>query len=213
MLRHSASQVFGSKHPALTRASANDDRTPPPAWAWGISSGNSRMVTQQQQPPNFLSQAQTQAQYGEPFLAQDPMLFGPGGPMSMTTMPYRTSSTANPASSSSSSSSKEAEAKGMMAMMVITAASRHPVFFTERLHPSPFVLDAAAITSPVAHGYVYHENQRRADGAIPAMKAQWMGQIRDWKFNDASPLRRFVRERRNEPPGIEMLAHNSNEKG
>ena len=52
-----------------------------------------------------------------------------------------------------------------------SASSLHPVFFTERLHrsASALALGAAAVTSPVAHGYAYHENPRRADGAIPAM--------------------------------------------
>ncbi|KAI1377716.1 hypothetical protein F4677DRAFT_415297 [Hypoxylon crocopeplum] len=44
----------------------------------------------------------------------------------------------------------------------------HPVFFTERLRRSPLVLGAAAVTNPVAHGYAYHNTQRRADGTIPA---------------------------------------------
>ncbi|ORY65299.1 uncharacterized protein BCR38DRAFT_432402 [Pseudomassariella vexata] len=43
----------------------------------------------------------------------------------------------------------------------------HPVFFTQRLHRSPFVpLAAAAITSPVAHGYTYSEAQRRSGGGL-----------------------------------------------
>ncbi|KAI0597852.1 hypothetical protein F4775DRAFT_558918 [Biscogniauxia sp. FL1348] len=155
MLRHSASQIFGSKHPALTRASANDDRTPPP-WMWGgVGSGNSTMRAQQrQQSQEFQSQIP----------AQDP---SPFVPMSSPAIPYRRASPPT-------MTAEQPEDILMMTMVSAaahdrSASSLHPVFFTERLHRSPLVLLDTAVTSPVAHGYVYHENQRRADGAIPAM--------------------------------------------
>jgi hypothetical protein len=44
------------------------------------------------------------------------------------------------------------------------AATVHPVFFTERLQRSPFVVDpmaaAAVHANPVAHGYAYPETSR-----------------------------------------------------
>lgn len=48
------------------------------------------------------------------------------------------------------------------------AAYLHPVFFTERFRRSSWGLDAARVTSPVAHGYVYQEAQGLAGGAIPS---------------------------------------------
>ncbi|KAI0899775.1 hypothetical protein F4806DRAFT_265239 [Annulohypoxylon nitens] len=49
------------------------------------------------------------------------------------------------------------------------SSNLHPVFFTERLRRSPFVLDAVGLTNPVAYGYAYEEARRRAGGAIPSM--------------------------------------------
>ncbi|KAI1503850.1 hypothetical protein F5X99DRAFT_373623 [Biscogniauxia marginata] len=195
MLRHSASQIFGSKHPALTRANTNDDRTTP-MWMWGIGSRNSRVVAQQQQelPPVQTQQLQNEAA-ALPIFADPSLVFAPAGPAmpitTTTTIPPGNPSTQIPAGFESAwegGAKQQQQQKhhhsqdenAMLTTMALVAAaaarngrdtsSRHPVFFTERLHPAPFyVLDAAAVTSPVAHGYVYHENQRRADGAIPAM--------------------------------------------
>ncbi|KXJ85515.1 hypothetical protein Micbo1qcDRAFT_237451 [Microdochium bolleyi] len=62
-------------------------------------------------------------------------------------------------------------------------SSLHPVFFTERLQRTPFPMAAsspstqpprgsvgggsggAMFTNPVAHGYMYHETRRRAEGS------------------------------------------------
>ncbi|KAI1244380.1 hypothetical protein MGN70_014252 [Eutypa lata] len=48
-------------------------------------------------------------------------------------------------------------------------SSLHPVFFTGRLHRSPFASNPAGVmANPVAHGYMYHASQRGADGAAVA---------------------------------------------
>ncbi|KAI1461303.1 hypothetical protein F4805DRAFT_277875 [Annulohypoxylon moriforme] len=150
MLRHSASQIFGGKHPALSPR-GDDVIEPRPNWLQLSYPTNSFPVVEQfhqisnpdLNPPHF--------QETDPMPA--PVIQPPPRVCHMQSTPTPFTSTPT------------------MISPVTTrdASNLHPVFFTERLRRSPFVLDAVGLTSPVAYGYSYEEARRRAGGAIPAM--------------------------------------------
>ncbi|EKD21688.1 hypothetical protein MBM_00801 [Drepanopeziza brunnea f. sp. 'multigermtubi' MB_m1] len=56
-----------------------------------------------------------------------------------------------------------AVARDQQIMMLLDAATRHPVFFTERLKKAPRGVDAGSgkLCSPVAEGYVYEDGVGR----------------------------------------------------
>ncbi|KAI1658004.1 hypothetical protein F4813DRAFT_67585 [Daldinia decipiens] len=159
MLRHSVSQIFGLKHPALSPRE-NDDigRQPRPP------NVTTNQLSAQMSPhesdiifPNVLSlNSSPQSSYSQepismpmptpvPVPAVQPLPLPGHMPQGIAApIPYTST----------------------LATMKMDASSLHPVFFTERLQRSPFVFDAAGVTSPVAHGYAYPETQRRTDGTI-----------------------------------------------
>ncbi|OTA96087.1 hypothetical protein M434DRAFT_151675 [Hypoxylon sp. CO27-5] len=153
MLRHSVSQVFGSKHPALSPR-GDDDIGPRPFDA-----------------TNFAIQAQTLYQVSRRSSSNAPVLnpllessqyqdLTPAPAIRpMPTLSHMPRNVAGPVPHSSTISHVAQR----------DASNLHPVFFTERLRKTPFILDAVGVTSPVACGYAYQEVQRRADGTIPAM--------------------------------------------
>ncbi|RYO74045.1 hypothetical protein DL766_006850 [Monosporascus sp. MC13-8B] len=71
----------------------------------------------------------------------------------------------------SSSSGPPPPRAGFRPQAARDVSSLHPVFFTERLlRRSPFAPAAAAAgTSPVAHGYAYHQAARRRSGGGAAV--------------------------------------------
>ncbi|KAI1095796.1 hypothetical protein F5B19DRAFT_268033 [Rostrohypoxylon terebratum] len=148
MLRHSASQIFGGKHPALSPR-GDDDIEPRPIWLSNPT--NLRLaVARSHQISN--SDIHT-PHFQEPASMPPPVIQPPPRVCHMPSAPIPSSSVPN---------------------MISPIATRdtsnlHPVFFTERLRRSPFVLDAVGLTNPVAYGYAYEEARRRAGGAIPAM--------------------------------------------
>ncbi|KAI0889015.1 uncharacterized protein GGS22DRAFT_66138 [Annulohypoxylon maeteangense] len=148
MLRHSASQVFGGKHPALSPR-GDDDIEPRPNWL--LISKNSRPVVERlhQLPNPDLSSPHFEE--SAPMLAPIIQPLPHVRHMPSTSAPFSSAST--------------------MITPIATrdASSLHPVFFTARLRKSPFVLNAAGLVNPVAHGYAYEESRRRVGGAIPAM--------------------------------------------
>ncbi|KAI1083411.1 hypothetical protein F5B20DRAFT_404388 [Whalleya microplaca] len=168
-LRHSASQIFGSKHPALSPRE-DDDRADCYPWR---QRGRAAHAAEQPRTPN--SQASAVAANETPAiitLSHFPEPQQPLIPMAaQMSIPFMAPPLQPPqhfTSSSSSSSPTAVAAWGQQTAR--NTANLHPVFFTARLRRSPFVLDAVAVTSPVAHGYVYHQTQRGlAEGAVPAM--------------------------------------------
>ncbi|CAJ2513679.1 Uu.00g017980.m01.CDS01 [Anthostomella pinea] len=199
MLLRSASQVFGSKHPALSSSSStreNDDQGPAPWMWWGRASA---AATEQPRTPETItfpeSSTPTTATATTttailPPSAADHLHFQPPEPYfqppASATMPMPTPTqqalfqkTQTAQTTPTPTTPALADFQAIWAQQqqkqhenqqtARDTSNLHPVFFTARLQKSPFVLDAAAVASPVAHGYVYHESQRRADGAIPAM--------------------------------------------
>ncbi|KAI1210943.1 uncharacterized protein F4807DRAFT_44146 [Annulohypoxylon truncatum] len=148
MLRHSISQIFGGKHPALSPRGDDDigprpNRPSNPTISFSVVGQLHQFPHHDLTPPHFQESAPMAAPAIQP-------------PPRVSHMPSA------PAPFSS--------APTMISPVVTRDASNlHPVFFTERLRKSPFVLDAVGLTSPVAHGYAYEEARRRAGGAIPAL--------------------------------------------
>lgn len=147
MLRHSASQIFGGKHPALSPR-GDDDIEPRPNWL--LNPTNLRLSVAQLH--QVSSHDINTPYFQEPVLMPPPVIQPPPRVCHMPSAP-------TPFSSAST----------MISPIARDSSNLHPVFFTERLRRSPFVLDAVGLTNPVAYGYAYEEARRRAGGAIPSM--------------------------------------------
>ncbi|KAI2624174.1 hypothetical protein GGR54DRAFT_564415 [Hypoxylon sp. NC1633] len=165
MLRHSVSQVFGSEHPALSPRESDDIRQPRPFNVTKRFAFQEPHQVSHGAVSNALSlNPSHQLPYSQDF-APVPM----PAPMPMPTpamqplpLPGHMLPGALP------SASYPPTTNAISQVIRRDTANLHPVFFTERLRRTPFVLDASAVTSPVAHGYTYHDAQGRADGSIPA---------------------------------------------
>ncbi|OTB08185.1 hypothetical protein M426DRAFT_202207 [Hypoxylon sp. CI-4A] len=153
MLRHSISQVFGAKHPALS-ARENDDIRPRFTQPYAT---NSYSI---QRPDRVSGSANTNVPHLEPSLQ-------PSQYQNPAAMPISTPAPA-PAFQPLPLLGHAPQTPSTVSQVTIRDTSNlHPVFFTARLRKSPFILDAVAITSPVAYGY--QEVHRRADGTILAL--------------------------------------------
>ncbi|KAI0111358.1 hypothetical protein F4814DRAFT_450033 [Daldinia grandis] len=159
MLRHSVSQIFGLKHPALSPRE-NDD------------------IGQQPRPPNLTTnQVSTQLSPNESdsiipdvlFLNPSPQSSYSQQPISVpmpTPVPVPTVQPLPLPGHMPQSILTPIPYPSTLATMKMDASSLHPVFFTERLRRSPFVFDAVGVTSPIAQGYGYPETERRTNGTI-----------------------------------------------
>ncbi|KAI8959019.1 hypothetical protein F5Y11DRAFT_18700 [Daldinia sp. FL1419] len=158
MLRHSVSQVFGLKHPALSPRE-NDDikRQPRPL---KIATQFSTQVPPQE-PSSVIPDVVSLNSSSQPLGTQEP-----------TSMPMPTPVPALAVQPlplpghMSQTISAPIPHPPTLAAMGMDASSLHPVFFTERLRRSPLLFDAAGVISPVAYGYAYQETQRGHDGTI-----------------------------------------------
>ncbi|KAI0387839.1 hypothetical protein F5Y04DRAFT_12592 [Hypomontagnella monticulosa] len=158
MLRHSISQVFGSKHPALSPRESDDIRQPRPSY---VTYQFPAQRLHQVSDSDFLNVSHlnlslrpTHAQESIPMPVSMPIPM-PGPAMQSLPLPGHMPPATAPVPYS--------PAPAMLSQAVRRDASNlHPVFFTERLRRSPFVLDAVGVTSPVAHGYAYHNAQGKA---------------------------------------------------
>ncbi|OTA63628.1 hypothetical protein K449DRAFT_432936 [Hypoxylon sp. EC38] len=150
MLRHSVSQVFGSKHPALSPR-GDDDIGPRPFDATNFALQAQKLSRRTSSNSPALNPSLQSSQYQDltPAPAIQPMPI-------LSHMPRNVAGPVTHSSTISHVAQRD-------------ASNLHPVFFTERLRRTPFILDAVGVTSPVACGYAYQEVQRRADGTIPAM--------------------------------------------
>lgn len=158
MLRHSVSQVFGSEHPALSPRGDDDigprlfDKTnfslqaQRPYQVSRRTSSNSPRLNPSLQSSQYQELTPVPAIQPMPILSHSHMPRNVAGSIPRLPTPVTISQVTQR-----------------------DASNLHPVFFTERLRRSPFILDAVGVTSPVACGYAYQEVQRRADGTVPAM--------------------------------------------
>ncbi|KAI0840998.1 hypothetical protein F5Y06DRAFT_235165 [Hypoxylon sp. FL0890] len=165
MLRHSISQVFGSKHPALSPRGDDDigPRQPFDTKNFALRSHKQHQIHHSANssfPP--LNPLLEISHYRE--LTPMPVLTPTPAP-AIQPMPLLSHMPRNAAAAVPSSSTPLTRSQ----VVPRDASSLHPVFFTERLRRTPFIHDAVGVTSPVAHGYAYQEVQRRANGIIPAM--------------------------------------------
>lgn len=164
--RHTASQIFGSQHPALSAPAREADNK---QGIWRCQAPHLPSKPHQLQPQAcqlFEGQQPSQApQYMPSFTTAtlvpltlspftdsldllaatfNPMMPVRGGPL-------RTAN--NDAPPTSMPVSRESQGRNVSVL--------HPVFFAETLQRSPFVLNAAAVLSPVAYGYAIPEVDRK----------------------------------------------------
>ncbi|KAI2779091.1 hypothetical protein F4815DRAFT_203620 [Daldinia loculata] len=151
MLRHSVSQVFGLKHPALSPRE-NDDIGQQPR----LPDIKTNQLSAQTSPNVLSLNSSPQSSY-----SQEPISM----PMP-TPVPVPAVQPLPLPGHMSQGISAPIPYPSTLATMKMDASNLHPVFFTERLRRSPFVFDSVGVTSPVAHGYAYPETQRRTDGTI-----------------------------------------------
>ncbi|KAI2637146.1 hypothetical protein GGS26DRAFT_547520 [Hypomontagnella submonticulosa] len=153
MLRHSISQVFGLKHPALSPRESDDITGRQPRSSY-VKSQFPAQRQHQVSDSDFLNKSYLNLTL-QPSNIQGPIPM-PAPVMQPLSLPgHMPPAVAAPVPYS--------PAPAMLSQAVRRDASNlHPVFFTERLRRSPLMLDAAGMTSPVAHGYVYHTAQGKA---------------------------------------------------
>ncbi|KAI1409597.1 hypothetical protein F5Y13DRAFT_169621 [Hypoxylon sp. FL1857] len=164
MLRHSISQVFGSKHPVLSPR-GDDDIGPRPFDTTNLALQAQKLHQVSHGAKSIalpLNSSLQLSQYQE--LTPMPMLAPTPAP-AIQPMPLLSHMPRNVAAQVPHSSTPAT----ISHIAPMDASNLHPVFFTERLRRSPFILDAVGVTSPVAHGYAYQEVQRGVNGTVPAM--------------------------------------------
>ncbi|KAI1470667.1 uncharacterized protein F4812DRAFT_274356 [Daldinia caldariorum] len=165
MLRHSISQVFGSKHPALSPRE-NDGIGRPP-WL-SLNTTASQLSVQQphrESGSTFLDISSLNPS-SQPSYSQEPIVMSMPMP---TSVPAPAVQPLPLPGHMPQSFATSMPSPSTLTTVMMDASSLHPVFFTERLRKSPFVVDGVEVTSPVAYGYGYRETQRRIDGAVPSM--------------------------------------------
>ncbi|KAK6957715.1 hypothetical protein Daesc_000503 [Daldinia eschscholtzii] len=161
MLRHSISQVFGSKHPALSpRENDGIGRQPRPL---DTTSQLSAQIPNRESGNTFPNVSSLNSS-PEPLYSQEPIAMPMPNPVPAPAVQPLPLPGHNPQNFVVS-----VPAPAALRTMGMDASSLHPVFFTERLRRSPFVGDTAGVTNPVAYGYSYQETQRRIDGTVPSM--------------------------------------------
>ncbi|KAI1142381.1 hypothetical protein F5Y05DRAFT_224611 [Hypoxylon sp. FL0543] len=161
MLRHSISQVFGSQHPAISPR-GDDDIGPRPfdTTSFALRSPKRHQIPHGANPSVSSLNTSLQISQGQELTPISALTPPPAPAMPLLSHMPQNAAAPVPQSSRPVAVSPVAHRD---------ASSLHPVFFTERLRRTPFILDTVGVTSPVAHGYAYQEVQRGAVGTIPAM--------------------------------------------
>ncbi|KAI0853006.1 hypothetical protein F5Y00DRAFT_158743 [Daldinia vernicosa] len=159
MLRHSVSQVFGLKHPALSPRE-NDDigQQPRPP---NVRTNQLSTQVPPHEPDNICPNALSLNSPSQSSYSQEPISMPMPTPVPVPAVQPLPLPDHMPQGISAPTLYPST-----LTTRKMDASSLHPVFFSERLQRSPFVFDAAEVTSPVAHGYAYPETQRGADGSI-----------------------------------------------